>query len=110
MSDKLQPLQKRPLIKGALKPPLVRVNPPSYTEKLRPNSEVTIMKQDWQSDPASETTFDLSAFSIIWSSRVIHLEFLTPSDTDTADKVYKTTTCSTSVPQPFVNPPSNLGT
>lgn len=57
MTDNPQPLLERPLIKGALKPPPVRVNPPSYTEQLRLNSEVTIMRQDWQSDPASETLF-----------------------------------------------------
>lgn len=57
MTEKPQPLLKRPLMKGALKPPPVRVNPSSYTERPRLNSEVVIMKQDWQSDPASETTF-----------------------------------------------------
>lgn len=76
MPDTLQPLQKRPLIKGALKPPPIRVDPPSYAEKPRPKSEVTIMKQDWQSDRSN--------------------------------KIYRTTICSTSVPQPFVNPPSEL--
>ena len=76
MSDKLQPLPKRPLVKGALKPPAARVNPPSYTEKLRLSSEVTIMKQDWQSDPASETTSGLLAFSTMtWSSNVFHVQF-----------------------------------
>lgn len=59
MPDKQHPLHKRPLIKGALKSPPIRVNPPSYTEQPRPKSEVTIMKQDWQSDPSSEAALDL---------------------------------------------------
>ena len=113
MADNTQPLYKRPLIKGALKSPSVRVKPPSYTERLRPKSEVSIMKQDWQSDPASEATLESTSDVGFQLNRSInesdHLQFLTTSDNDTADKVYKTTICSTAVPQPFVNPPSDLG-
>lgn len=63
MPDKQHPLHRRPLIKGALKSPPIRVKAPSYTEQPRPKSEVTIMKQDWQSDPSSEAALDLLILS-----------------------------------------------
>lgn len=112
MPDTLQPLDQRPLIKGALKPPPVQVNPSSYTEEPRPSSEVTIMKQDWQSDPASEAALDLLILAFSKTHQpVFHVNVPTTSDTVAAlaDKIYKTTICSTSVSQPFVNPSSQLG-
>ncbi|KAJ0122724.1 hypothetical protein J7T55_003240 [Diaporthe amygdali] len=66
MPDTLELVPKPPLVKGPLQPPSARVKPPSYTENVRSKNEVTIMKQDWQSDPST-------------------------------------------VPQPFVDPPSNFG-
>jgi hypothetical protein len=71
--DKLPPPPKRPLVKGPLKPPLGRVNPSSYTENRPSSTEVTFMKQDWQSDPASKTALEMTS----WSSNVFHLQFLT---------------------------------
>lgn len=112
MPDKQLPLHKRSLIKGALKSPPIRVNPPSYTEQPRPKSEVTIMKQDWQSDPSSEAALDFLILAKSTSRRrYFAFSSREQSDTDTslADKVYRTTICSTSVPQPFVDPPSELG-
>lgn len=72
------------------------------------------MKQDWQSDPASEATLGLLKVIGIQhkpSTNAFHVKFPITSDTIAAfaDKVHRTTICSTSVSQPFVNPPSQLG-